>query len=418
MPCSPPQGRVRAAMLRARDSPQRPGAVQLWGTANRTPPHWAGGSNSSTSPSAPRYATADRTQQDDRVRIARHDSFAVPLILDGFPFRDVSKVGPDIVEALEYGDLFFEGAPRLLDAVSKAQPLDRIRRIRIRKYPVGALITDILTRTAHTHGDTSLGRVVGRLAGLPRHPLPMYWYDRVPNFGDALGPVIVEHLSGRMPVLVLPRYEGKLLAVGSVLHRLAAADFVWGAGAIQEEPITPPPNVRFHAVRGPLTRQLIRADVPETYGDPAMLLPLIYEPRAIKRYQLGLVPHYRDRDFVRSDDPSISKIDVQADWHEVVEGITACHAILSSSLHGLIIAEAYGIPAAWMIVGNRLKGGRFKFHDYYLATGREPPEPLHWERAIGLADSRLREPPPFDAEPLLRAWPAELGLASEPGDGG
>jgi pyruvyltransferase len=300
--------------------------------------------------------------------------------------------------------------------VTRSEPLDRIRGVRIRRIPVGERLADAATRVVEARVDSPIGRLVRRLAGFPRRPIPMYWYRGIPNFGDALAPVIVEHFSKGTPVPVSPRYRGKLLAAGSVMHRLAEGDSVWGSGAIQERPITPPPNVRFHAVRGPLTRELIRADVPEVYGDPAILLPTFFTPRAEKRYELGLVPHFTDRDAVRVVDPSISTIEVGSDWREVVEAITACHAILSSSLHGLIVAEAYGVPAAWMTITNKVKGGGFKFRDYYLATGREPPEPLSWDGALKAAADRLTEPPPLDPEPLLRAWPKELTPGSDADD--
>jgi hypothetical protein len=100
----------------------------------------------------------------------------------------------------------------------------------------------------------------------------------------------------------------------------------------------------------------------------------------------------------------------------VVEAITACHAILSSSLHGLIVAEAYGVPAAWMTITDKVKGGGFKFCDYYLATGREPPQPLPWDRALTLAADRLSEPPRLDPDPLLDAWPKKLTPGSDADD--
>jgi hypothetical protein len=81
---------------------------------------------------------------------------------------------------------------------------------------------------------------------------------------------------------------------------------------------------------------------------------------------------------------------------------------LSSSLHGLIVAETYGIPALWITVTDKVIGGRFKFHDYYLGTGREPPDPIPWEKALKVADRHFTEPPRMKTEPLLRAFPADL----------
>jgi pyruvyltransferase len=241
----------------------------------------------------------------------------------------------------------------------------------------------------------------------------MFWFTKVPNVGDALSSVIVEHVSNGTPVLVASRYRGKLLAVGSVLGRLAAGDSVWGAGAIRDAPISPPPGVTFHAVRGPLTRGLVRADVPAIYGDPVMLLPRFYSPRTEKRFDIGVVPHFMDLGAARIDDPAIATIDVRSDWRTVVEQIVGCRAILSSSLHGLIVAEAYGVPAIWIAITDRGIGGGFKFRDYYLSTEREPPESLPWGRALQTFERRFPDPPRMELEPLVEAWPADLAFPSD-----
>jgi len=47
-----------------------------------------------------------------------------------------------------------------------------------------------------------------------------------------------------------------------------------------------------------------------------------------------------------------------------VREIGACAAILTTSLHGLITADSFGIPALWTILQPELSGGDFKFLDY------------------------------------------------------
>ena len=139
-----------------------------------------------------------------------------------------------------------------------------------------------------------------------------------------------------------------------------------------------------------------------------MLLPLIYTPRAEKRFEVGVVPHYVDRDAVRVNDPSVTIIDVRSDWRSVIEQIAECETIPSSSLHGLIVAEAYRIPALWTTITDKVAGEGFKFRDYYLSTEREPPEPLAWNDALAKIGPCLTEPPRVNTAPLLGAWPREL----------
>ena len=285
------------------------------------------------------------------------------------------------------------------------QPLSRIRGLR-----GGSRLANELTHLADVRNHSMLSRLIRASGILPRRTIPMYWFSRVPNLGDVLSRVVVEHLSHGTPVLVPENFPGKLLACGSILSKATAGDWVWGAGAKWEEPITPPPGVVFYAVRGPLTARLIRGDVPEIYGDPAQLLPRIFNPPVEKRFELGVIAHYIEQDLVTVGDPSIRTIDVLAPWREVVQAILSCRAVLSSSLHGLIVAEAYGIPAVWMTASDRVHGRGFKFRDYYLATGREPRTPIAWDRALDDVERHFVEPPKPNVDALLAAWPKELIL--------
>lgn len=231
---------------------------------------------------------------------------------------------------------------------------------------------------------------------------PTNWYKADNNFGDLLTPFLLQAVTGEIPIWVPWRYQGKILGAGSLIHHMQDRDVVWGTGAIRDAPVTPRSKVRVLAVRGPLTRKLLHADVPEVYGDPALLLPRFYDQPQEETFDVGLVPHFVDKPFMRLDhDPSILMIDVQADWRKVVDDIRKCRSIVSSSLHGLIVAEAYGIPAVWVSAGDRVVGGTFKFHDYYLATGREPPEAVAWD---GQLPRRSPPPPPqIDLGPLIAA---------------
>lgn len=202
-----------------------------------------------------------------------------------------------------------------------------------------------------------------------------YWWP-AQNFGDTLSPIILEWVLKEKIEYAKRSDTGKILAVGSILVAIKNDDVVWGSGTNRPDLIIrTPKGAKFLAVRGPLTKSMIRgAEVPEVYGDPALLLPLIYRPEIEKKYETGIVPHYVDKHLVNLR-PGQRIIDIQADWKKVVEGILSCEKIISSSLHGLIAAEAYGIPAAWIKLGNKIRGCEFKFNDYFLGTGRKVQTP-------------------------------------------
>jgi pyruvyltransferase len=279
---------------------------------------------------------------------------------------------------------------------------------RARKVRGLARVTDQLVRVADVRSSGALRRIIRwtRVAG--RDPLPTYWFHAQDNLGDLLAPVALAYVSGLTPALVSKHYSGKVLAVGSVLQNLQQGDIVWGAGAIRDVPIQPPPGVQFLAVRGPLTWSLIHADVPEVYGDPALLLPLFFRPATRPRCEIGLVPHAADWAVMRSDDPNVRVIDVTGPWQDTVSSIASCEIVVSSSLHGIIVAETYGVPAVWVRAGDRLTGGSFKFDDYYLSTGRDRRLPVDWNEGLAAAVRAAVPPPALDAGDLLDAWPPSL----------
>lgn len=201
------------------------------------------------------------------------------------------------------------------------------------------------------------------------------------NWGDAINPELVGALSGRrvvparavINVLRRPVYT----AVGSILDGASQSRLhIWGSGFKSENGRMRASPERVFAVRGPLTRQLLLkqgVECPVHYGDPALLYPLIYRPTRVASEKIGLVPHYSDADHpvVRQalGREGVRVLDVRAGNREFIDSIVSCDAILSSSLHGLIAAEAYGVPSAWIVLGDELTGGHFKFYDYYAALG-------------------------------------------------
>ena len=243
-------------------------------------------------------------------------------------------------------------------------------------------------------------------------PIPVYWWNGAGgrNFGDVLSRYIVRALSGRH--VVHARRSPRLVAVGSVLRLAEPGDTVWGSGLSRPSPVAK--ALRILAVRGPLTRQVAieqtGSPVPEVYGDPALLLPRLLDASGIERkHKVGIVPHYVDADHevargLRKG--GFHMIDALAPPLDVVREIVSCELVYSSSLHGLIVAEAFGVPAVWVEFGEGVVGRGFKFRDYYLASGRTPPKPLDWRRrSVGLG---VTTPPDIavpDLDALLAAFP-------------
>ncbi len=220
------------------------------------------------------------------------------------------------------------------------------------------------------------------------------WWDGRANFGDLIGPWLVETMTGKP--IINARFavteSAVLSTVGSIIHMITHdRTDVWGSGLMY--PPTPRQikrlgrlrDVRVHAVRGKKTREsLIQAlgwDVPEVFGDPALLLPRYLQPEdgphtagtGAETAAISVVPHYKHAaKFMGKMTAHTRLVDVHDDLRNVVSSIATSRACLSTSLHGIIIAQAYGVPWRWLkMEGHELQGGDFKFEDFFSTLTSE-----------------------------------------------
>ena len=76
------------------------------------------------------------------------------------------------------------------------------------------------------------------------------------------------------------------------------------------------------------------------------------------------------------------------DYKKVIDKICSCKVIYTSSLHGIILAEAYGVPAVFYRgLPNIID---FKYKDYYASTGR-----FDVPMASTLVEAMKKTPPPL-----------------------
>jgi pyruvyltransferase len=220
------------------------------------------------------------------------------------------------------------------------------------------------------------------------------------NFGDALNPWLFEKLTGKRPVNInyIINYKNKPVysAIGSILDFNSIKGLiVWGSGFKYENNIIKRVPEKIYAVRGPLSRKnFINQGIscPKVYGDPALLLPRFYNPKIEKKYKIGIIPHYVDktnnnfRELNNELNTNSIVIDIESGIQEVVDQILSCELIASSSLHGLIVADAYNIPSLSIKFSNNVVGDNFKFRDYMLSVGRVDIEPLEIKKGIRVED--------------------------------
>jgi len=236
----------------------------------------------------------------------------------------------------------------------------------------------------------------------------LYWWqpgDGRINVGDPLSKVMVEAMLALRDLELVGKrdLDRRLFAIGSVLHNARDGGTVWGSGinAKIAEHVHRFRTLDVRAVRGPLTRQWLTErglDVPEVYGDPALLMPAFY-PRELVGAAAGIdflvIPHFNE------------PVERYATWRDrlllpstrplaFVRAMLGAGMVVSSSLHGVILAEAYGIPAVYLDSGNG--EARFKYDDYYAGTGR-----VRWHSGRSVEEClELGGNGPFDLAALQR----------------
>lgn len=230
--------------------------------------------------------------------------------------------------------------------------------------------------------------------------IKMYWWNDEPNFGDALNPLLLEKVF-KLKVEWSGLSTARLVGAGSCLQWVAKAVkekphemLIWGTGYIfDQEPYVDSSQVKHLAVRGVKSRMYGRLRDDTLMGDPGLLAPLFFEKPIHKKYRVGIVPHLwnicdKELDDIKSDHPEVKIIDVREDALKVIMQIAECDFIFSSSLHGLVIADSFGIPNQWVTFKEIPFGGSWKFLDYYLVFSIKTPAAIEFDTSI-LTDSMI-----------------------------
>ena len=242
-------------------------------------------------------------------------------------------------------------------------------------------------------------RLCSSIKAILNKKIVFVWWSESQNWGDAFSPWLIRQLTNKEPInasnvinlINKPIYS----MTGSILQSVQGKKIIiWGSGFIHKNAtLTGVDSLEIRAVRGPLTRKILLnqgIDCPEVYGDPALLMPKIYQPKVKKLYKLGIIPHYIDQkiNFIKNFQsfPEIKIIDITSGIIKVVKEVNMCEYIASSTLHGIILADAYKIPSLWIKLSDNIIGNGFKFQDYFLSVGRKKTKPFKVYRNTSLEE--------------------------------
>ncbi len=204
-------------------------------------------------------------------------------------------------------------------------------------------------------------------------PLQLFFW-REQNFGDRLNELLLPHYG--IPITPSDSAEdADVIGLGSILNFVPPTfdGTILGAGFMWKHQRRRFAQADIHVVRGRLTAERCHAPQSVTLGDPGLLLRPLAPSKFRPRYALGLIPHHTDRHhpalaaLQRRFGSEALIVDVRDPPECVVASIAQCSAIASSALHGLVAADALGIPSAWVVLGDGVQGRGFKFPDYFSA---------------------------------------------------
>lgn len=196
------------------------------------------------------------------------------------------------------------------------------------------------------------------------------------NFGDNLTGYLIEKITGKFPVYIdMGVKVPKVIGPGSILNWCDGTCMAWTCG-IANAGDNINPNTKIFSVRGPIARERALkcgAKCPDIFGDGGLLLNRFYHPKLntyLSGSEIGIIPHWRDQydsmDFIEKH--GFKFINVFDPIEKVADQIVSCYKILSSSLHGIITADSYGVPANRLIVTGKIGGDNTKFDDHDLAV--------------------------------------------------
>ncbi len=243
------------------------------------------------------------------------------------------------------------------------------------------------------------------------------------NLGDYLGFVIAEWMLSkeRLSLDTWVKKRKHLKCVGSNIYAGFQNATIWGSGIICKPkgikrvnaflihyPLT---RLDIRAVRGPLTRELLLKwgqKCPEVYGDPAILMPLIYQPlKQEGKKDLLVIPQFVTEKTFREQYPELDMISMNTnDYKFVIDSIASSKKVITSSLHAIILSDAYGVPSVlFRGLGNDKD---FKYLDYYYSTGRRNIKIADtFEEALKMEPLPLPDLKPLQ-EGLIRTFPYDL----------
>ena len=133
------------------------------------------------------------------------------------------------------------------------------------------------------------------------------------------------------------------------------------------------PKANIVALRGRLIQNQFEKKPNCVLGDGGLLCSEVRPIPTHKIYDLGIIPHYVDKQnsLVKkaANFKSVKVIDICGHSENIINTAARCKHIISSSLHGLILADSLGVPNKRFLLSPAIARTNWKFDDYYSNFG-------------------------------------------------
>lgn len=243
------------------------------------------------------------------------------------------------------------------------------------------------------------------------------------NFGDLLTADVLRWAYGDVRVLNCQNGP-RILTVGSIAQRALSGDVLAGVGFKTGFATLPhPEETVLWGLRGPLSLEVaaqsgLSTSTVRFLGDPGLLVSRMWPPQSGEvRSGWVVIAHYRHFAYLKrlcSQHHEVRLVSPDQSPWDVAREIRTSEGVISSSLHGIIFAHSYGIPA----IALRSPESResFKYNDYAHCVNWRLEFSSDLEEALSYRSNAVTP----DVFPVVREielppwkWLGEIGIAGD-----
>ncbi|WP_315918583.1 polysaccharide pyruvyl transferase family protein [Mesorhizobium sp. SP-1A] len=201
----------------------------------------------------------------------------------------------------------------------------------------------------------------------------LQYYRQLPNFGDALNPLLAERVFGD---IFSDDETRKVLFIGTIIEPSAQSgshEIVVGAGAGYKRGRYSVDNRTVLCVRGPLTCDMLGIDRLHAAIDPAILTSRFFTKS--RTTGPAFMPHHHTHSTAGDaleaicGDIGIRYISPLDDAETIISQIAGSSCVIAEALHGAVVAESYGVPWVPVIFGSKVLES--KWRDFAATIGND-----------------------------------------------